>query len=287
MKHIKNLFIFRIVAPIFTAIGVIILYCKDMGTVEYVLAIASILVTIILGIVTYHQANIQLKLDSTDKTPFFKVMLKSFEQSKEPELEGYDVSCKHELHILNAKYVEVFPLVYSSHSIKFLDGLSDNISRAIRYIDSTPNEILQAKANIENASMTIKHETDIIKNNANNLQQTSRNIKLATINLKCCTTASISVIDVKYRLNGETEFHPLNNFRANYEIEYNKGSWEQVILDDLKEYEKEYLSNKFYGIQNDDIVSFEIPLLKKQTIKQKVRIGKERMKMTVFLPRLC
>lgn len=88
----------------------LILFKHDNTVFDYVLTILSIVVTLILGIVTYNQADVQNKLDMIDKTPcFFPIYYSNDEiQQKVKEEAGFVL---HELILLDdTKYVIGEPL---------------------------------------------------------------------------------------------------------------------------------------------------------------------------------
>ena len=46
-------------------------FATDINDIQIIIAIASIVVTIILGATTYYQTEMQIKLDKLEKTPFY------------------------------------------------------------------------------------------------------------------------------------------------------------------------------------------------------------------------
>ncbi len=61
---------------------------KNLDRVETIIATMSIIVTLVLGIVTFIQTSIQIKLDKIDKTPYYKLYFKDLNDKLDNPIEN-------------------------------------------------------------------------------------------------------------------------------------------------------------------------------------------------------
>lgn len=76
---------------------------EDGGYIDVVLAGLSILVTAILGYVTYVQTKEAMKLDSIDKTPYFQIS--NFHRFEEINSQEYHIGSPHYIYVPSLKFV--------------------------------------------------------------------------------------------------------------------------------------------------------------------------------------
>ena len=138
-------------------------FATDINDIQIIIAIASIVVTIILGATTYYQTEMQIKLDKLEKTPFYKLVF--FNNNEDQVYRAfYQQNCIPLIRIGDNYYIDFLfenasdinvasieidyggvenaGLTGSSNKIKELNQQENSIAGFAEYINSATEEII-------------------------------------------------------------------------------------------------------------------------------------------------
>ncbi|MGN0619176.1 MAG: hypothetical protein ACI4J7_09165 [Ruminiclostridium sp.] len=164
MKIFKRVFI-SVAAVIMMVTAILLLYFNQAYTnIEIIIAGTSVLVTIILGVTTYYQTKIQIKLDKLDKTPFYELV---FPNTEDEFIENYycrncipvirvNDDCFVDFTFKNSSNVTVssVEVIIDNDGFETKDGIN-SVSRKIEQIEQQEKSISDFAEFLKNADEEI------------------------------------------------------------------------------------------------------------------------------------
>lgn len=129
---ILNRILITIIAITLMGISVFccVFYARDINDFQIIIAVVSIVVTIILGVATIHQTRTQIKLDKLEKTPFYKLVF--FNNNEDHVYRNfYKQNCIPLIRIGNNYYIDFFFENVSDINVASIDFKCDGVEDVV------------------------------------------------------------------------------------------------------------------------------------------------------------